>query len=1643
MNRMSTRVSIPLALGTIAVGAFLVFATIAQAITGTFVSNQTTANLVAVNDQTATTLTTVANVTTGADTNQALADATPTANVAGVTEVKASRTLTVNAAPATTETITIGTCVVTFLTTASATLDELDCTDSAATIDTNTGVGDVVRTASDIASVLRTLTNVSDAAHGGLTVSGATVEAIFTTTGAETSATPVSFVDGTTADITSTSSTTGVVGVAGVAQVSTATPSNVEVGDTFSTTINGLQIDFVATVATVANVTAGLTSAINGSAQAANVTAVDGGSLVTITADVAGTAFTITSTATNRAPVAQINTVTIAGTVEPGDTFTVTGPVGGDVSYIVQPGDTTNDMIATGLNAAIQADGDYAAEPYTSGVVGSVITLTADVAGTGFVQTSGTTNRTPVAQVVDFTPALPTVGETYRATINGNNYDYDVIAVVSIQTIVEALEPLMEVEANTTCSEDDTKITCTADVAGTAFTHNATVVDDTSPTVVSVTTAHADGSYPAGTMIDFTITFSEPVDVDTTGGTPSLTLNSGGSATYLSGDTTSALVFRYTVGGGQTSSDLDYTGTGSLVLNSGTIVDVNGFPTPNNAVLTLPAPSIAAVHAIVIDTTAPTVIVNVVDTGLAVGETSLVTFTFSETVTGFDNADIVLTNANGTIDTASSTGATTYAAVFTPNAVEDNTNTIDVNLTGVADVATNPGVGSTASNNYTIDTIAPIISSISFHITSGTIAIGDVLIVTIDANQIGYTLGAATVNGEGVTGFVDNGDTTYDVLYTVTNGDTDRAQSEQIPVSIELIDGALNSTTFTTSPIAGLTPAVDANPPSVPSALDLCICEDTGFSDSDNLTNLDDVFIDGSADIGSTVNLYVDGVLVGQELVTFGSWSIPTGTLADGTYDIDATATDAAGNVSASSTILAITIDTDAPTTPIAPDLDMSSDTGANTADDLTFDTTPLFIVSAEAGSIITLYVDGNVEGTVPASGGLDLVGVSIPLVGDGTYDVEIDATDAAGNVSSLSSILVITLDTQEPTLAEVTPIAEFTNVFSPLPVYGFSSDEAGDITYGGSCSSATTLAAAATNNLFFTAPTADSFYNDCEISVTDAAGNLSDPLAVSAFTIDTIAPVPSLVAFSDAFINIANETSIDVTFTITDINNVAVVFPTLFDGTNTITPIALSTTTPSNPFTFTATFDASGLDDGNIIADVTANDIAGNVGSTGGTDTVTKDTMIPTLLSATIASDNTDTTLATVGDTVTLLFETNETVGTPVVTIDGNAATVTSVIANIWEATRVIQSGDTEGLLGFTIDFTDTAGNDGLQVGATTDLSGVVFDETAPTVVVTTSDVDGKVKAGTMVTITATFSEPILGAPVPTVTIAGSDTLGATPMTFVDSTHYTYDYVAGAGNGVATFTVDGAEDLAGNPQVWNFTSLTLDNIEPTISVLGSNPHSIFVSLTPYTDAGATAFDVLDATTTVVTTGSVDSANAGVYVLTYTSTDAAGNSTSTSRSVTVNHGGGGGGPNPGGGGGGGGGGGSGFVGSGSNSPSNEGVQGTTGGTTGQVLGAASYNFTRNFGIGSTGTDVTELQKILIAEGFLKIAAPTGTFGPLTFAALKAYQTAHGIVPASGYVGPLTRAELNKGASAGNAALLVQLLAQLLELQKKLKAAQGI
>ena len=144
------------------------------------------------------------------------------------------------------------------------------------------------------------------------------------------------------------------------------------------------------------------------------------------------------------------------------------------------------------------------------------------------------------------------------------------------------------------------------------------------------------------------------------------------------------------------------------------------------------------------------------DSALLAGETSTLTITFSEAVTGFDNSDITL--ENGTLSAISSSdGGVTWTGTFTPDTnVDDTTNVISVGTT-LTDLAGNAPLAGASSANYTIATVIPSIDSITMSDT--VLKTGETSLLTITFSEV-------------VTGF-DNSDLTVEngTLTAVSSSD--------------------------------------------------------------------------------------------------------------------------------------------------------------------------------------------------------------------------------------------------------------------------------------------------------------------------------------------------------------------------------------------------------------------------------------------------------------------------------------------------------------------------------------------------------------------------------------------------------------------------------------------------------------------------------------------------------------------------------------------------------------------------------------------------------------------------------------------------------------------------------------------------------
>ena len=97
---------------------------------------------------------------------------------------------------------------------------------------------------------------------------------------------------------------------------------------------------------------------------------------------------------------------------------------------------------------------------------------------------------------------------------------------------------------------------------------------------------------------------------------------------------------------------------------------------------------------------------------------------------------------------------------------------------------------------------------------------------------------------------------------------------------------------------------------------------------------------------------------------------------------------------------------------------------------------------------------------------------------------------DELDNAVVTADTAIVTADNISTTTALI--IKEVTAVTTPnidtTPNYTFSSSKAGTITYGGSCSSSTTIAIAGNNTITFNALT-NGIYEDCTITVTENSG--------------------------------------------------------------------------------------------------------------------------------------------------------------------------------------------------------------------------------------------------------------------------------------------------------------------------------------------------------------------------------------------------------------------------------------------------------------------------------------------------------------------------------------------------------------------------
>ncbi|MFZ2448286.1 MAG: Ig-like domain-containing protein [Syntrophobacteraceae bacterium] len=349
----------------------------------------------------------------------------------------------------------------------------------------------------------------------------------------------------------------------------------------------------------------------------------------------------------------------------------------------------------------------------------------------------------------------------------------------------------------------------------------AYTIDNTGPSVSSVSSSTPDASYRAGDTIVVAVTFNEAVDVVLGGGSVTLALNTTPSRTaqYASGSGTTALTFNYVVQSGDVSSDLDYAATTSLVANGGaTLKDATG----NNATLTLPTPgasgSLGANKNIVVDTAAPTVSsVAAPSSGTYNAAQNLdftVNFTESVAVTGSPQLSLTIGSSARQASYMSGSGSTALLFRYTVQAGDSDSDGVAVgalslnggaiaDATGNGAVLTLNSVGSTAG--VLVDTAAPTVSSVSSTTGNGSYKAGGAISIQVTFNESVTVTGAPqlALNSGGAALYSGgSGSAQLTFSYTVQAGenvgDLDYSGTDALTLNGGTIkDGAGNAATLT------------------------------------------------------------------------------------------------------------------------------------------------------------------------------------------------------------------------------------------------------------------------------------------------------------------------------------------------------------------------------------------------------------------------------------------------------------------------------------------------------------------------------------------------------------------------------------------------------------------------------------------------------------------------------------------------------------------------------------------------------------------------------------------------------------------------------------------------------------------------------
>ena len=280
----------------------------------------------------------------------------------------------------------------------------------------------------------------------------------------------------------------------------------------------------------------------------------------------------------------------------------------------------------------------------------------------------------------------------------------------------------------------------------------------------------------------------------------------------------------------------------------------------------------------------------------------------------------------------------------------------------------------------------------------------------------------------------------------------------------------------------------------------------------DGITDANHITLNGGAAIvGSTVEIYDGGIKIGTAITgADNAWSFTTGALADGTHVFTSKMIDAAGNVSAASAPLNVTVDTVKPDAPIflsiTPDSNVVGD-GITNVNQITLNG------AAAPGGTVQIFEGGNQIGTAVANSS-GIWSFATGVLADGNHTFTSKAIDTAGNISAASGALNVKVDTVAPNKPAFTGVAPDGQVVASGPtnvnhitLKGAALPNSTIKIFDGTTQVGTATVDGSGIWSFVTATLSDGNHSLTSKTM-DAAGNISTASAALNITVDTVAPM-------------------------------------------------------------------------------------------------------------------------------------------------------------------------------------------------------------------------------------------------------------------------------------------------------------------------------------------------------------------------------------------------------------------------------------------------------------------------------------------------------------------------------------------------------